>query len=191
MPAQATSSTAERTIKIGSRLRAARLARHRTIEQVADAAGLTKGFLSRLERDDTSVSIASLFRICDVLGIKPGSLFEAADAALIRRADVPVIEHLGRGLVHGLLTPAGEPSVQVVRTEIAPGGDAGSEEYAHRSQVSFFHVLSGEIELDVEDQRYVLRSGDSLTFPATAPRTYRNRSKTRPARVLSVTAPAP
>lgn len=41
-------------VAIGSRIRAARQAQRLTIEQVADSTGLTKGFLSRIERDLTS-----------------------------------------------------------------------------------------------------------------------------------------
>ena len=41
-------------VRIGSRLRAARKAHGYTLDQLASASGLTKGFLSRVERDETS-----------------------------------------------------------------------------------------------------------------------------------------
>ena len=46
--------------------------------------GLTKGFLSRVERDMTSPSVASLITLCDVLSISVGSLFEAPDVQVVR-----------------------------------------------------------------------------------------------------------
>ena len=60
---------------IGTKLRSARKARNLTLDQVAQAAGLTKGFVSRLERDDVSPSVASLVTVCDVLGLRVGAVF--------------------------------------------------------------------------------------------------------------------
>jgi DNA-binding XRE family transcriptional regulator len=57
-------------VRIGARLRAARQARGLTLDKVAAATGVTKGFLSRLERDDVSPSVASLVAVCDVLGVR-------------------------------------------------------------------------------------------------------------------------
>ena len=57
-------------VLIGAKLRAARKMRSLTLDQVAQAAGLTKGFVSRLERDDVSPSVASLVSVCDILGLR-------------------------------------------------------------------------------------------------------------------------
>jgi len=46
-----------------------------SMAEVAEQAGLTKGFVSKLERDLANVSVASLIRLCDALGISVGSLF--------------------------------------------------------------------------------------------------------------------
>ena len=54
--------------RIGAQLRAARHASRKSMAEVAEQSGLTKGFLSKLERDLTSVSVASLMRLCDALG---------------------------------------------------------------------------------------------------------------------------
>src|SRR5687767_6251161 len=46
-------------VRIGAQLKAARLARRKTLAEVAEAADLTKGFLSKIERDQASASVAS------------------------------------------------------------------------------------------------------------------------------------
>jgi transcriptional regulator with XRE-family HTH domain len=56
-----------------------------TLEQVASGAGLTRGFLSHLERGGTSASIRSLYRICHALGVEIAALFESTGGALTRR----------------------------------------------------------------------------------------------------------
>ncbi|MDT7777013.1 MAG: hypothetical protein QOC67_5937, partial [Pseudonocardiales bacterium] len=59
---------AERPL-IGARLRAARLARRQTVAEVAATSGMTKGFLSRLERDRANASVAALIRLCHALDL--------------------------------------------------------------------------------------------------------------------------
>ena len=64
--------------RIGAQLKAARLAQRLTLAEVALRSGLTKGFLSKLERDQTTASVASLMRLCETLAISVGSLFHAS-----------------------------------------------------------------------------------------------------------------
>ena len=111
--------------RLGARLRAARKAHGYTLEQLATAAGLTKGFLSRVERDETSLSVASLITICEVISINPGSLFSAPDVELVRRDSAPAINLGGTGVAEKLMTPRGQPRVQVVHTTAEPGATGG------------------------------------------------------------------
>src|SRR5262249_47807359 len=90
---------------VGGRLKAARLARRLTLSEVASASGLTKGFLSKLERDKANASVASLIRLCEVLGVPVSSLFQAATGELVRRASYPRINFGGEQLVEYILTP--------------------------------------------------------------------------------------
>src|SRR4051794_32037269 len=83
---------------IGARLRTARQAAGLTLAAVAEQAGLTKGFLSRLERDEVSPSVASLVTVCGILGIGVGSLFEAPQTSLVRAGEAPPINFGGQGL---------------------------------------------------------------------------------------------
>lgn len=74
-------------IQIGPRLRHAREQRGLTLAQVAEFAGLTKGFISQIERDKTTVSVASLMAICDALNIQMSTLFAPPRAYVSRGAD--------------------------------------------------------------------------------------------------------
>src|SRR5690606_32771217 len=71
-------------INIGARLRGVRQTQRMTIDQVAELSGLTKGFLSRVERDLTSPSVSPLLRLCEVLSIEVGTLFEVPETKLVR-----------------------------------------------------------------------------------------------------------
>ena len=104
---------------IGARLRTARQAAGLTLAAVAEQAGLTKGFLSRLERDEVSPSVASLVTVCGVLGIGVGTLFEAPETSLVRAGEAPPINFGGRGLHESLLTLANRGFALIDRLQLA------------------------------------------------------------------------
>jgi transcriptional regulator with XRE-family HTH domain len=174
---------------LGARLRAQRAARGLTIAQLASAAGLTKGFVSRLERDQSSVSIAALLRICDVLHTPIGRLFEAPSTALVRASDAPVVE-FGKGMRRLIYTPADVGDLQVIKMQLDPGASAGREAYAIRGGSQFVQVLIGSLEFQLEAEHFRLAEGDSLTFQGTRLHTYRNASRRAPCEALMVLTPA-
>ncbi|HZT92877.1 MAG TPA: XRE family transcriptional regulator [Gaiellaceae bacterium] len=175
---------------IGGRLKAARLARRKTLTEVAVASGLTKGFLSKLERDQANASVASLIRLCDVLEISVASLFEAPTGELVRRSEYPRINFGGEGMREFLLTPRREQRLQAILSEIEPAGGSGDELYTLPAEIEFAFVLAGRLLVRVEDRELVLEEGDTLTFPAQSPHGFRNADDAAPARVLWVFAPA-
>ena len=109
-------------MRIGAQLKAARLAARMSMAEVAEQAGLTKGFVSKLERDLVNVSVASLIRLCDALGVSVGSLFQASRGEVVRRGAYPPINFGGRKLSEYLLTPSSEkvPFARSIATSTSP-----------------------------------------------------------------------
>jgi transcriptional regulator with XRE-family HTH domain len=184
-------SPSNNEIKIGSRLRAARQAHGYTLEQLALAAGLTKGFLSRVERDETSLSVASLITLCEVMSLDVGSLFTVPDVALVHLDSAPAINLGGSGVDERLMTPRGQSRVQVVHTDVAPGGTGGKAFYTINCEFEVVYVLAGSIEMLFTDRRVELSAGDALTFPGGEPHTWLNASRTQAAELVWVLTPAP
>src|SRR6202451_3596042 len=83
--------------RIGAQLKAARLAARKSMAEVAEQSGLTKGFVSKLERDLANVSVASLIRLCEALDVSVGSLFQASVGEAVRRDGYPPINFGGSG----------------------------------------------------------------------------------------------
>jgi len=159
-----------------------------TISELATSAGLTKGFLSQVERDHASVSVASLLRICDTLGISVGSLFDKPTANHVPHGERPRITFGGSGVEEYLLTPSSERRVQVIEQIVEPGGGGGEEEYSLQSETEFVHVLRGRLDVRIGEDVIELAAGDSLTFSARDAHTWRNpstRSKTHAIWVFS------
>jgi len=161
-------------LAIGSRIRAARQSQRLTIEQVAEATGLTKGFLSRVERDLTSPSVASLVTLCQVLSVSIGDLFAVPETHLTRREEGPRISLGGEGIVERLLTARSERRLQIIQAVIEPGGRGESELYAVDCDVDVLHVIKGRIQLILSNEKYELEAGDTLSFPGREPHTWVN-----------------
>ncbi len=177
-------------LRIGAQLRAARLAARKSMAEVADEAGLTKGFVSKLERDLANVSVASLIRLCDALGVSVGSLFQASRGQVIRQGEYAPIDFGGTGMREYLLTPAGEKRVQALLSDIEPGGGSVDELYALPADVEFAFVLSGQLLITVAEEEVTLEQGDAYTFPADAPHMFRSTLTEGRTRVLWVFCPA-
>jgi transcriptional regulator with XRE-family HTH domain len=176
-------------VKIGARLRHAREASRLSLAEVATRTGVTKGFLSKVERDAASPSVASLVTICDAVGLSMADLFAVPRTTLVRHADRPSLGGLPKAAAvrDTLITPEHERHVTVLETVVAEGGSGGDELYTMASECEVCFVLEGEIEVMVEDERFALGTGDALTFGAAVPHTWR---ATGGARILWILAPA-
>ena len=176
---------------VGARLRAARQAAGLTLAAVAAEAGLTKGFLSRLERDEVSPSVASLVTVCGVLGIGVGQLFEPPETSLVRAGEAPPIHFGGQGVREVLLTAGAQRALHVIRSVIEPGGGGGEELYSLACDVEFVHVLRGRLRLLLPGEVVELEAGDAFTMPGATPHTWLNPSATTTCEVLWALTPAP
>jgi transcriptional regulator with XRE-family HTH domain len=150
---------------IGPRLRHLRLQKGYTVEALAAAAGLNKGFLSRLERGTKRPSIESVLRLSAALEVPIGQLFgeqTSADTVRISRAARRnrVLEDPD-AYSFELLTPKGslmEAFLFHVGTEPTGNGQRHDGE-------EMFLVLGGTVEMRTPDRTYVLEKGDCAYFP--------------------------
>lgn len=177
-------------VRVGARLRACRKAQGLTIEQVAAATGLTRGFLSRVERDETSPSVTSLVTLCQVLSLPVGSLFEGADTEVVRLDSAPRLNMGGHGVEDRLVTPRAQSKIQILRSRLEPDAHGGDDLYTINCDVEVLHVVSGEIAVRFTDRTETLAAGDTLTFSGREPHTWRNAGP-GPAEVTWTFVPAP
>jgi transcriptional regulator with XRE-family HTH domain len=178
-------------VRIGARLRHAREAGRLSLAEVATRSGVTKSFLSRVERDEASPSVASLVSICDALGLSMADLFAVPATSLVRRSARPSLEGLPKAadVVDTLITPERERHVTVLETAVAPGGSGGDALYTLPSECEVCFVLEGTVAVDVEGETFELEAGDALTFGAAVPHTWRNVAPDAGARILWILAP--
>jgi transcriptional regulator with XRE-family HTH domain len=177
--------------KIGALLRTRRRALDLTLESVAETCEITKGFLSDVERDKSSPSVATLVRLCDVLNVPVGSLFSSVGSSVIRKDERVPIEFGGTKVQDYLLSPTSAAKAQVILSNMAPGGTGGDTLYSLRCEEEFVFVLAGSVTISIEDEQTVLMKDDAMTFDPRRPHTFRNSSKTKSAQALFVLMPPP
>lgn len=150
---------------IGPRLRHIRLEKGFTVETLAAAAGLDKGFLSRLERGTKRPSIETVLRLSAALEVPVGRLFgeqTTEDTVRISRA-----AGRSRSLEDGdtysfeLLTPKGSLMEAFL---FHVGAEPTGKGQQHDGEEMFL-VLSGTVEMRTPDRSYVLETGDCAYFP--------------------------
>ena len=177
-------------IHLGLKLRAARVSRGLSMEQVADRAGLTKSFISRLERDEVAPSIASLVAVCGALGLRVGELFDPPTTSLVRAGTAAPLQFGPEGLVEYLLTPATERQLSVYLSVAQTGVVSSDQLYTHEPDVETVYILAGEVDIVLGDTVVRLAPGDAFTFSPNEPHRWRNASTTRTCSLLWVFAPA-
>ena len=177
-------------LQLGTRIRSLRQARRLTLRDVADRAGVTESFLSQVERDVTSPSIATVHRIATALGLSIAQLFteDVETGRVVRRDARRRIVYPGLGAVDEFLTSNLAGRLQVILSTIDPGGGTGPEPYTHDSDEEVVVVLDGVLDIWVGDEHYVLRQGDAITFPSRLPHWNANHGDA-PARALFCLTP--
>ena len=162
-----------------------------TMAELAEATGLTSGFLSQLERDLTSVSLSSLARICSALDVRFGDVLdEAPTGAVIRREDASAWTAIGAH-EDTLLSSSDERRFHLLESRIPPGAGAGDDLYTFPADVELVYVLAGQLELRVQEKLYLVGAGDTVTYSPRDPHTWRNPSEDEETVVLWFAVPNP
>jgi transcriptional regulator with XRE-family HTH domain len=177
--------------QLGERLRALRQERGLSIAQVAASTGLTKGFLSQLERNLTSVSLAALARICSALGVRFGDVLdEPPMGAVIHRESAIRWTEVGNheDLV---LSPPEEQRLNLIESRIPAGVSAGDGVYTFPADVELVYVLAGALELTVGAEVVTVKAGETFTYSPRDAHTWRNPSKREETVVLWFAVPNP
>ena len=164
-PAQALQS-AEVTEPLGNRLRDRRQELGLTLKDVADAAGLSVGFISQIERGITTPSLVSLIHVCRVLKAEVGNFLSQppGDKPVTRHDQRPVYAIGGNAVSYERLS-ASFPG-NVLRTMLIhePPGFR-SEPASHEGEEIYF-ILEGALTVEIDGEANILEAGDSVHFPS-------------------------
>jgi transcriptional regulator with XRE-family HTH domain len=164
---------------LGERLRHRRKELKLTLQDVADRAGFSVGFISQIERGITVPSLVSLVSVCRVLQVDIGSFFQQPklNVPVTRREHRPVY---GLGGISGNAVTyerlsASFPGNVLRSTIIHEPPGFRSEPMSHEGEEIFF-IVDGELTLELDGETMILQAGDTAHFPSTRTHTTWNHT---------------
>jgi transcriptional regulator with XRE-family HTH domain len=183
-------------VRIGVRLKHARLAKGYTLKELAKAVDCSESMISKVENDKLRPSIAMLHRFAQALETNIASLIAEPDpsagpVSIVRSSRRPRI-HVDPELqgadvwLERVITPFNGGLLQAHVLNLAPGSRSDGLIDHVGEELSF--VISGEVEIEVDGAVHHLRAGDSAFFPSSLAHGYCNKSK-QITRILWVNTP--
>ncbi len=178
------------SMDIGKKLRMLRIQRNLTQEELGDRCELSKGFISQLERNLASPSIATLTDLLECLGSSLQDFFNESPAArevftpqdMFIKQDDEVL----KGSIIWLVPDAQKNQMEPILLEMSEGGCSYSMPPHEGEEFGF--VLSGSIYLVSGGNRQKIRSGCSFCIHPREEHMLMNAGKSK-AKVLWVSTP--
>lgn len=152
-------------MEIGSKIRDLRILKGLTQEELADRSELSKSFISQVERDITSPSIATLCDILQCLGSNPADFFKETrkDPIVFTDKDYFEKEHQDENrIVEWIIPTAQKHQMEPIRVTLGPDGTSFVDD-PHEGE-EFGYILSGSIVLHIGSNSYKVKKGESFYF---------------------------
>lgn len=187
--ASAGTTTVEPTASVGARIRDLRQARGISARSLAKSLGISPSAVSQIERGVMQPSVSRLIAITDALGVPLVAAFDPASDrpvepvgpsgfTLQRAGQSPDIV-LDSGVSFRRLTPGSSPGVDYFESIYPPGASAhGADGLFHHEGYEVGTVVAGELTIDFEAERVVLRAGDAISYPCSVPHRLHNTGGT-------------
>jgi len=159
---------------LGSQIRAIRRQHDLSVADLAGAAGISNGMLSKIENGGISPSLSTLQAISTALQVPLSSLFasfeERQDCSYVPAGQGVTIDRRGTkvGHIYQLLGHVLRGDVGIEPYLITLSEDAAPYTSFRHSGVEFIHMLSGEMTYRHGANSYPLKEGDSLLFDSAA-----------------------
>jgi transcriptional regulator with XRE-family HTH domain len=159
-----------------------------TLEQLAKDTGLSKSFLSQVERGQAEPSITSLKKIAGRFGMSLVDLFSQCmttnptpratemreterakyvkEIELVRRDQRKRFMLPGSHIAYEMVIPDLRRCIQVLYLQFDPGEQIGDDPISDPRGEKCFLLLRGSVEYRLGDETFRLNAGDSIYFPA-------------------------
>ncbi|HVK92318.1 MAG TPA: helix-turn-helix domain-containing protein [Mycoplana sp.] len=167
-------------LDVGARLRAVRQRAGLSQRELAKRSGVTNSTISMIEQETHSPSLASLHRILSAVPISMADFFalpsSQQNVLFYDRDDLAVVGR-GEADLRVLAAERRDKNLQMFLERYQPGAGTGDEPIAHDGETAAV-VLTGTIEVTVNDVTRVLRRGGGYQLIGRQPYTLRNIGRT-------------
>ncbi len=174
-------------MEIGKKIKRLRIQKGLTLEELASRSELTKGFLSQLERDLTSPSIATLNDIVEALGSTLGEFFkEEKEEQLVFRKKDFFVDERENCTINWIVPNTQKNEMEPILLELPQGGESFA--MAPHSGEEFGYVLEGTVLLLTGERRNIVHKGETFYLSGKQGHYLKNEKKTT-AKVLWISTP--
>jgi transcriptional regulator with XRE-family HTH domain len=168
--------SARQAPNLGGKIRALRQRLKRTLDETATAAGISKPFLSQVERGLASPSLTSLAGIATALGVPLQYFVEtpSEERTVCRAEQLRYFSFAGSANLFARLTSSSVGSQLESLLVKLPAGQTKAAEVTTHAGEEFVYLIEGELELTLEGKTFSLRAGDSAHYESTVPHSWAN-----------------
>jgi transcriptional regulator with XRE-family HTH domain len=164
---------------IGERLRLLRTARNQTLDDLANASGVSRAMISRIERGEASPTAQLLSRLCAALDLTLSAFFAFSQGdgePLSRREKQTVWRDPETGYQRRAVSPPNTASrVEVIDVEFPPGARiAYPPETAKAGMTQHVWLFSGTLRMTIAGTVHDLAPGDCLYMSITEGHVFEN-----------------
>jgi|SRR5690625_1665024 len=148
-----------------------------TLQQLAEAAGVSPALISKIETERGNPSIGSIRKIARALGVPTAFLFVGED---LYEPEPVTINHTQRyhhnGVETKVIIAPTDTGHRFLTIRAKPNAERGNRLFPHEPHSGFEQgvILSGRMELTIGNKVYLLEVGDSISFSSRLPHSWRN-----------------
>lgn len=176
-------------MNIGEKIKRLRIINDLTQEELADRCELTKGFISQVERDLTSPSIATFIDILEGLGTNLQEFFnESIDEKIVFTKE-DIFESENEDLKYNLqwIIPNAQKNMMEPILIYLEADGKTKEDFPHEGE-EFGYVIHGDIYLHIGKKKYKVKEEESFYFKANSNHYISNAGK-KEAKIIWVSTP--
>lgn len=165
-------------MNIGDKIKQLRVKNGLTQEELANRCELSKGFISQIERDLTSPSIATLMDILESLGTNLKDFFNEPvnEKVVFKKDDVFVKEDRELGYkIRWLVSNAQKNMMEPILLTISQNGSSEIDN-PHEGE-EFGYVVSGGVTVCIGTHKFKVKKGESFYFKSSSPHKILNAVK--------------
>lgn len=164
---------------LGLRIKTLRQQKNLTLRDVSESTGFSVSFLSQVEREISSLTITSLKRIAEALGVPLSYFFPppAMAAYVVKKAERKDFRLDNQPIIYNSLSgDLDNKALEPLLLTFLPGEKGmRTDAYSHLGE-EFGFILEGTLHVTVDGHEYQLHEGDSIHFSSTKTHSWENRS---------------
>lgn len=149
------------TQTVGERINLTRKKKNLSIQDLADKAGCSSEYLEWIENNEVDPPVALLLQLAKALRVDSGT-FVRTDGTMDQRQE-EAAKRTSHYSYQSLTPPEDDSHLMAFSITIPPKTVHDGVGYQHEGE-EYVYVVSGEVEITVDEEKKILREKESLRF---------------------------